>query len=101
MKPTKENVKTVEDILNKFKVEYEIKDNVITLTTRAITRFDGKGIKRRYVYDYHIVTKEWRSLNSDGSYNPIYYKSNGIKDFLIRFFKDNVYDLNDMTKYNK
>ena len=23
------------------------------------------------------------------------------ESFLIRFFKDNVYDLNDMTKYNK
>jgi len=101
VKPTKENIKTVEDILNKFKIEYETKNNVITLTTRAIPRFDGKGVKRRYVYDYHITTKEWRSFNSDGSYNPIYYKSNGIKDFLTRFFKDNVYDLNDMRKYNK
>ena len=101
MKPTKENVKTVENILNKFKVEYKTKDNVITLKTRAISRFDNKGIKRRYVYDYYVDTGDWRSFNSNGSYNPIYYKSNGIEDFLSRFFKDNVYDLNDMRKYNK
>tara|TARA_B100001250_G_scaffold318261_1_gene280865 strand:- start:928 stop:1233 length:306 start_codon:yes stop_codon:yes gene_type:complete len=99
VKHTKETVQVVENILDKYKIDYKRQDDIITLITKLIPRVDGKGIKRRYIYDYYIGTGKWRSIRSDGTTNPIYYNSDGILDFLVRFFKDNIYNLDDNTKY--
>jgi len=90
MKHTKETVESVEKLLNKLKIDYKRHDNIVKLTTKIIPRVDGTGHLRRYSYDYYIGTGQWRSIYSDGTYNETYYKSNGIEDFLTRFFKEDI-----------
>tara|TARA_R110000787_G_scaffold136980_1_gene249653 strand:- start:86 stop:364 length:279 start_codon:yes stop_codon:yes gene_type:complete len=89
--PIKETIESVEKLLDELQIEYKRHDDVVTLTTKIIPRVDGKGNRRRYSYNYYIGTGRWRSMHSDGTYNEIYYKSNGMRNFLVRFFKDDIW----------
>lgn len=81
---TKEEIKK---ILEDEQIEYKIKKDTVTLTTKAIPRKDGRGNRRRYTYDYIIGTGKWRSMNVDGSYSETYYQASSIENFLTKFFK--------------
>lgn len=82
-----ETKKEVKKILDDEQIEYKIKKDIVTLTTKAIPRKDGKGNRRRYTYDYIIGTGKWRSMRADGSYNETYYQASSIENFLTKFFK--------------
>lgn len=78
---TKEEVKK---ILDDEQIEYKIKKDTVTLTTKAKPRKDGKGNKRRYTFDYIIGTCKWRM---HGSYNETYYQASSIEAFIKKIFK--------------
>tara|TARA_R110001592_G_scaffold235370_1_gene493409 strand:+ start:1083 stop:1688 length:606 start_codon:yes stop_codon:yes gene_type:complete len=82
----KETVKDVKEILNKFKIEYTIKNSTVTLITKAIPRVDGKGNRKRFTYEYCIGTGKWREIKSNNT-NINYYNSQGIKHFVIKYFQ--------------
>ena len=89
-KPTEEKVENVETILKNNKIEYKIKKDIITLTTKAIPRKDGKGNKRRYSYEYIVGKGKWRNINSDGTPNEKFYQASSIEHFLTKFFNDDI-----------
>ena len=82
-----ETKKEVKKFLEDEQIEYKIKKDRATLTTKAIPRKDGRGNKRRYTYDYIIGTGKWRSMYVDGSYNETYYQASSIENFIKKIFK--------------
>ena len=82
-----ETKKEVKKILEDEQIEYKIKKDRATLTTKAIPRKDGRGNRRRYTYDYIIGTGKWRSMYVDGSYNETYYQASSIENFIKKIFK--------------
>ena len=82
-----ETKKEIKKILEDEQIEYKIKKDTVTLTTKAIPRKDGRGNRRRYTYDYIIGTGKWRSMYVDGSYNETYYQASSIENFIKKIFK--------------
>ena len=82
-----ETKKEVKKILDVEQIEYKVKKDTVTLTTKAIPRKDGRGNRRRYTYDYIIGTGKWRSMYVDGSYNETYYQASSIENFITKFFR--------------
>ena len=82
-----ETKKEIKKILEDEQIEYKIKKDTVTLTTKAIPRKDGRGNRRRYTYDYIIGTGKWRSMYVDGSYNETYYQASSIENFITKFFR--------------
>ena len=97
-KPTEEKVENVETILKDNKIEYKIKKDTITLTTKAIPRKDGKGNRRRYSYEYIVGKGKWRNINSDGTPNEKFYQVSNIENFLTKFFNDDIEVVKHETK---
>jgi len=85
-----ETIESVEKLLHGAQIEYKIEKDVVTLTSKAVPRLDGKGNKRQYVYQYTIGKGRWRSAYSDGAYRGTYYKARDIKQFLSEYFVDDV-----------
>jgi len=86
-KPTKEKVEDVETILKNNKIEYKLKKNIVTLTTVAVPRKDGKGNRRRYSYEYIVGKGKWRNINSDGTPNKKFYHASSIENFINKYFR--------------
>jgi hypothetical protein len=82
-----ETKKEVKKILDVEQIEYKVKKDTVTLTTKAIPRKDGRGNRRRYTYDYIIGTGKWRSMYVDGSYNETYYQASSIENFIKKIFR--------------
>ena len=82
-----ETKKEIKKILEDEQIEYKIKKDTVTLTTKAIPRKDGRGNKKRYTYDYIIGTDKWRSMSADGSYNKTYYQASSIENFIKIIFR--------------
>tara|TARA_R110000744_G_scaffold121331_1_gene225941 strand:- start:374 stop:982 length:609 start_codon:yes stop_codon:yes gene_type:complete len=82
-----ETKKGVKKVLEDEQIEYKIKKDTVTLTTKAVPRKDGRGDRRRYTYDYIIGTGKWRSMKANGSYNETYYQASSIENFIIKFFR--------------
>jgi len=82
-----ETKKEIKKILDDEQIEYKIKKDTVTLTTKAILRKDGRGYRRRYTYDYIIGTGKWRSMYVDGSYNETYYQASSIENFIKKIFR--------------
>ena len=82
-----ETKKGVKKVLEDEQIEYKIKKDTVTLTTKAIPRKDGKGNRRRYTYDYIIGTGKWRSLYVTGEYSNTYYQASSIESFITKFFR--------------
>ena len=97
-KPTEEKVENVETILKDNKIEYKIKKDTITLTTKVIPRKDGKGNRRRYSYEYIVGKGKWRNINSDGTPNEKFYQVSNIENFLTKFFNDDIEVVKHETK---
>jgi len=82
-----ETKKEIKKILDDEQIEYKIKKDTVTLTTKARPRKDGRGYRRRYTYDYIIGTGKWRSMYVDGSYNETYYQASSIENFIKKIFR--------------
>jgi len=82
-----ETKKEIKKILDDEQIEYKIKKDTVTLTTKARPRKDGRGDRRRYTYDYIIGTGKWRSMYVDGSYNETYYQASSIENFIKKIFR--------------
>ncbi len=85
-----ETVESVEKLLHGAQIEYKIEKGVVTLTSKAIPRLDGKGYKRRYVYQYIIGKGKWHSAHSNGTYQDTWYRARDIESFLRKYFIDEV-----------
>jgi len=86
-KPVEEKIENVETILKDNKIEYKIKKDTVTLTTKPVPRKDGKGNKRRYSFEYIIGNGKWRSIYVDGTPSEKFYQASNIKNFIIKYFK--------------
>tara|TARA_R110000765_G_C18702992_1_gene581995 strand:- start:109 stop:729 length:621 start_codon:yes stop_codon:yes gene_type:complete len=87
-----ETIESVKKLLDKYKIDYEIEKDVVTITSKAIPRLDGKGYKRQYVYEYIIGKGKWRGARSGGTYRDVdpYYQARNIKSFLTDYFRDGI-----------
>ena len=85
-----ETIESVKKLLDKAKIDYKIEKDVVTLTSKAMPRLDGKGYKRQYIYEYIIGKGKWCGAYSDGTYRDrdSYYQAKNIKGFLRNYFKD-------------
>jgi hypothetical protein len=86
-----ESVEDVKNILNKYKINYKIKNNIVTLISKPVPRKDGKGNLKKFIYEYHVGKGRWKQIRDNYSNNTL-YKTKGIKDF-ANFF--------DRLQYNQ
>lgn len=77
---------SVKNFLEEKGIEFKIKKDVVTLTTKIIPRKDGRGNKRRYTYEYIIGKGKWRGMRIDESYPDSYYQAGHIESFIEKFF---------------
>ena len=86
-----ETIEDVKNILNKYKINYKIKKNIVTLISKPVPRKDGKGNLKTFIYEYHIGKGRWKQIRDNYSNNTL-YKTKGIKKF-AKFF--------DTLQYNQ
>jgi hypothetical protein len=85
-----ETIESVEKLLHGAQIEYKIEKDVVTLTSKAIPRVDGKGYKKQNSYKYIIGKGKWSAVYKDGTCRDSYYQARNIKDFLTKYFVDDV-----------